>query len=542
MGKLSIIKKSLDKAKERKNLLALASGAGLTIGADESEASFIGALAKTFDTKALNRAKEMKIQGASRDEIWKQTGDEYGTPTYFDGDGKWKQEIDDSSAIWARGKVRNQALSKAYREVEGQEDIADITWLINKSMQPEEGSYMPHGYEKILLGSENISSGSHELQHAVQQREGFAQGGSPINPEKTKEAIKLSKKQLKKLQKLQKEGEEGLDSSISNLEKRIVAQEQQEMFPELSYHQLAGEAEARNVQKRLMFPMSQRIDEPPWSTIDVEEDDLIYQGMRDVKGLAEAAKARKIKELKLDDDFKQGKPMSHRDKRKAKQRAQRAEEEGSAQIKPLAGVAATGVLGTGAYSAYNALKDPLSESYNQTMDNIANRERPEHSELAQRSSDRQKSIANTFLNRRAKRGSPRAIDAISNKIKGFEGVAKTIGSGLLNEAQAGLFGIAASLDPTTSVTGSQMINQVQNDADLMYIPKTQEEIDALQGLSNIVDDTVNYWGSGQSGENINQAIDNFNYSADYLNEQGAKLDPRLGAAMGTGLKILPELL
>ena len=47
---------------------------------------------------------------------------------------------------------------------------------------------------------------------------------------------------------------------------------------DLHYRHLAGEAEARNVQTRMDYPMQQRIDEAPWTTLDVPEDELIFRG------------------------------------------------------------------------------------------------------------------------------------------------------------------------------------------------------------------------------------------------------------------------
>ena len=70
------------------DLLDLATGGG--------KATFIGQMAKTFNKKALALAKDMSNKGASRDDIWKATGN-LGSPTYKDVDGKWKQEISDDA-------------------------------------------------------------------------------------------------------------------------------------------------------------------------------------------------------------------------------------------------------------------------------------------------------------------------------------------------------------------------------------------------------------------------------------------------------------
>ena len=44
-----------------------------------------------------------------------------------------------------------------------------------------------------------------------------------------------------------------------------------------SYLRMAGEAEARNVQKRQKMTPAQRRKTPPWETLDVPEDELIVK-------------------------------------------------------------------------------------------------------------------------------------------------------------------------------------------------------------------------------------------------------------------------
>lgn len=69
---------------------------------------FAGRQAKTADLEALKRAEDMQAAGASRDDIWRDTG-------WFQGvDGKWRYEIDDSSATLDRlgeASRRRDALS-----------------------------------------------------------------------------------------------------------------------------------------------------------------------------------------------------------------------------------------------------------------------------------------------------------------------------------------------------------------------------------------------------------------------------------------------
>ena len=76
-------------------------GAGLFgIGASgDSEASFIGPLARTWSDSAMKLAGELFNKGATPDQIWSETG-KLGSPTFLDVDGKWKQEITDENFVY----------------------------------------------------------------------------------------------------------------------------------------------------------------------------------------------------------------------------------------------------------------------------------------------------------------------------------------------------------------------------------------------------------------------------------------------------------
>ena len=112
--------------------------------------------------------------------------------------------------------------------------------------------------------------------------------------------------------------------------------------------------------------------------------------------------------------------------------------------------------------------------------------------------------------------------------------ALTIGSGLANESAAGLAGLYGA---ATGQNPADIIQHFQENPSL-YLPQTEEGMAQLEGLQGLIDDTVKYWGP-RGGT---QAIQNFKQSQDYLNTQGAKIDPSLGAGMATALGLLPEVL
>ena len=185
----------------------------------------------------------------------------------------------------------------------------------------------------------------HELQHAIQHREGFAKGGSPsqvagkyANPEHKRwhekqdvvekmKSIRNSKeytdemnaanklfktKYEPKIDKLENKLDElspndpkwsSTEEKIENLFMGYKAEEQTPLLNELSrlnrkygvnikepqpyidpekaYKLLAGEAEARNVQTRMGFTPAERKFKPPWATLDVPEDELLIRGLLD---------------------------------------------------------------------------------------------------------------------------------------------------------------------------------------------------------------------------------------------------------------------
>ncbi len=374
-----------------KNLLASAAGLGVLKGADyaysqdegqDTQAAFIGKLAKTWGKEAAQKAEEMLAKGATRDEIWKATGD-MGSPTFKDVDGHWKQEIDDN-ASYSNGMLKDESIRGQNYKV-GNVDNAFMGDVLDSYPHLREAQlvdypfngdaaaqYMPASKyfdspESITLwdGSKfqgKKSSVAHELQHAVQHKEGFAQGGNakylkdserPVNPQylkyqehkdladeanyilnsdlykkelsdsndlwtkeyypKLEAAQNKQKKHLAEnnIQRSSKEGREShknmmkvtdsIFDSFDEAQKRlfpsiqrvdeiskIVPTKQPErlLSKDRTYRLLAGEAEARNVQTRMPMGMDDRVAKPPWTTLDVPENELIVKG---VQGLGASA-------------------------------------------------------------------------------------------------------------------------------------------------------------------------------------------------------------------------------------------------------------
>lgn len=236
-------------------------GGGTSFATKGALGVFGGKMAVTADRAALARAEEMaKAKGfydadagkyvlpKSREDIWKETGWFQGT------DGKWRFEIPDNRSVFSEG---------AHRQVRPMGDVLDHPELYAAypdiaKIKTEQWSASNTGYhvdpasltrpatEKIRVPTGDfIWPGSgrgttlHEVQHAIQSREGFAPGGDP-------------------------------DALMDVVRREVVknpalAGKEQELAYE-AYRRLAGEVEARNVATRANVSTEHVA---PWATEDV---------------------------------------------------------------------------------------------------------------------------------------------------------------------------------------------------------------------------------------------------------------------------------
>jgi len=141
--------------------------------------------AETDKLKAqLVKAKLMFAAGATEDKMWVETG-------WFKGiDGKWKYEIPDTNAKFKPFKndrveidhdyelqdvLEHPALFKAYPQ------LKDYTLVFDADMPPKNASFDPFNGRITMSGQypDDMPTLLHEIQHAIQQIEGFDPGGSP---------------------------------------------------------------------------------------------------------------------------------------------------------------------------------------------------------------------------------------------------------------------------------------------------------------------------------------------------------------------------
>lgn len=215
---------------------------------------FGGERAVTADQEALAVAKQMQMDGKPREDIWRKTGWLQGV------DGRWRFEIDDSSARLKGGQKRYVGSALDHSEVF--DAYPDLRKVAVARVQQSGGAYMksidtielgPFAGKPILL---------HEMQHAIQSgnRESFAPGGAPHHF--GKEAVAREKARLDaQLSAWRAAGGESTDVSFSEAEVRWEL-----------YRRLAGEVEARTVEKRAKLTAAERRAQPPWLDYDVPED------------------------------------------------------------------------------------------------------------------------------------------------------------------------------------------------------------------------------------------------------------------------------
>lgn len=280
-----------------------AASMGLGVDTVASRAIFAGVTAKTADRAALAQAEKLAASGADPRDIWKGTGWIKG------GDGKWRFEIDDTrGAMRLNGPKYGTAPLNALGETVDHREAYKAYPSLKKTYATwadvdGSGSYNPGTWTGEAIDLPRLSTPSvqrsvalHEMQHAVQQREGFARGGNQGQFNQTldedgsvtkaaawsaAEVGKLKEK-LKVLRKdgAAQYGEGWRDSPLGRQARAIEAdiaaiQTTPDTFH--AYKLLAGEAEARAVQSRMNLNPQQRRDLFPFDSYDVPVNSLIYR-------------------------------------------------------------------------------------------------------------------------------------------------------------------------------------------------------------------------------------------------------------------------
>ena len=315
-GAMIPVAKNLTKAALREGARQIETGTGI-IGRntlDPRTRMFAGEGAKTADKQALKVAKDMQAAGVPDETIHAKTGWFFGS-----ADGKPRFEIDDSGAKGQfthldaenEKRVAYQALEhpSAYKEYPKLSKLNQYGFKAGK----ETGSFDPSFTDGKFTGNGLLiaqapnetgikSAGLHELQHAIQQREGFARGGSPeqfslvrptvdkidfsaISPIMEKYGIPgddLNDDAFSMLNSLYtKAREKGAKNTeleeILKQQDKIMDLTDKALSPYEQYRRLSGEAEARLTQSRMNMTAAQRAASYPPSMFDVPVKDQIVR-------------------------------------------------------------------------------------------------------------------------------------------------------------------------------------------------------------------------------------------------------------------------
>nr|DAH20140.1 MAG TPA: cytosine DNA methyltransferase [Caudoviricetes sp.] len=243
----------------------------------------------------LSVARKMEEEKKDAKAIKMATGWERGA------DGKWRYEMPDAKIkdtmdvggghivkryeddmLWNGGKLSEvidaPELFKAYPQLK---DVLIDTDAIMNDM-PSNGEYNSKTNTITIHADElKYMNGilNHEIQHAIQDIEGFSKGGSPILVRG--EVKKRFDEVTKQIKQLRAEGKE--DEAKALIEKnRGLYNAYQKNDDYNSYKSLAGEVEARNVSARLNMTPEERRKSLAESTEDVARKDQIFLGVGDV--------------------------------------------------------------------------------------------------------------------------------------------------------------------------------------------------------------------------------------------------------------------
>lgn len=291
----------------RSRMLDLMDANGLTALSRKGDAlfAFAGERAATADLAALTAAREMDAKGTSRDRIWRETG-------WFRGvDGQWRFEIDDSTSRLGGGGDRKLRSWLRHPElIDAYDDLGDIP--VSRTRSGTGGAYF-EGLDSIQVqkGRRTKSVGLHEVQHAIQAREDFARGGDPdtaaigvplrgIHKRRLWQAMDLRRSsadlgmtldryiEFRKVWAASAEDPRpfsDLDGKPYSPEAIALARDEATFRAQLQrdrmadgqhvYRHLAGEVEARAVQKRMDLTAEERRSRPPWKDYDVPEEEQL---------------------------------------------------------------------------------------------------------------------------------------------------------------------------------------------------------------------------------------------------------------------------
>ena len=255
---------------------------------------FVGPNSATFDKVNAVRAHEMEKAGVEPEKIWQETG------TFRGPDKQWRQEISDEKSKLTLGQhkpdvygaIEKKTFEGALEHPELQKAYPELNETKFQHWPSEEyqGANFDASDNIITLGQKAMEEergvALHELQHAIQRKEEFAQGGSPTNVlndwyEGINKELSSLVKQMDSLPEYERKFDTRKEQKYQALRSKYDELMNQKLYnapnAEDAYQRLAGEAEARAVQERLRMTPEQRKQTFPLKSYDVPIKDLIFK-------------------------------------------------------------------------------------------------------------------------------------------------------------------------------------------------------------------------------------------------------------------------
>lgn len=265
---------------------------GMNVAMSAGPGTMAGVTSKTLDKTALEMAQVAEKGGLTADEIWQKTG-------FFRGaDKRWRYEIDDSGLTFTPiGSSPKLPIGESHKL----KDVLDHPELYSaypgiENIKVKATSwYPPKGAawdgNTIIMGTEAAKDKStlmHEVQHAIQDREAFAQGGTPGKVGKDyklkyEESVDALRREYLDLQveagksPLSPDKLKRLDYFREVFYKYAKYARAGDQKARENYLALAGETEARNVETRLPLEPKDRLKISPMSTEDVARSEQIVR-------------------------------------------------------------------------------------------------------------------------------------------------------------------------------------------------------------------------------------------------------------------------
>ena len=286
---------------------------------------FIGKSAKTWNEKQADRALAMEAVGVDPETIWRETG------TFRAPDNEWRQEISDFGAkgVYTHLPPSEERLAQMVLEhpelLEAYPDLANIRQFGLREpkargsyevthIQTEDGPKVL-GEALVVRGPDEeavASTALHEMQHAIQRREGFQRGSNPAEFKDKKIPANLrdvvfsrSMREMAIANKMRELGYPVAEGKVLNLNRpdtfkkvekyaetdeqleRLIAEWQQandklKKYPDkyTQYARTAGEVEARAVEARRKMTPEERRATFPLKSYDVPPQDVIVRKVR----------------------------------------------------------------------------------------------------------------------------------------------------------------------------------------------------------------------------------------------------------------------